>query len=283
MIQMKKWIAAVSVAALLVSGCAAGKNDNKNLQAPTNNPAPTQTKPADTDQLTEEKKQEIEQIWVATLGQTNWYSEESGQPVDGLRYYGSYDGFDVLFSATDSATATSQQIGNAEFAHNGSFVLYAYADGQLRPLDEVFDEGLITEEALSLIATLHEQYQRKLYPLFAHPSVNGEIIQQMKLAFLKQFITEPGWTTGDLTVVYYGEYDGAHVGFINGILNYTQAFWTDTVGGISFHYRTGQMLLVFFEGELMDLQEAYERDIMTKESLIALHKAYSGQQDHEKE
>lgn len=283
MIQMKKWIAAVSVAALLLSGCAAGKNDDKNLQTPTNNPAPTQTKPADAAQLTEEKKQEIEQIWVATLGQTNWYSEESGQIVDGLRYYGSYDGFDVLFNATDSATATSQQIGNAEFAHSGSFVLYAYADGQLRPLDEIFDEGLITEEALSLIATLHEQYQRKLYPLFTHPAQNGEILEQMELAFLKQFITEDGWTTGDLTVVYYGEYDGAHVGFINGILNYTQAFCSETVGGITFRYSTGQKLLVFSNGELMSLQEAYERDVMTKESLISLHKAYSGDQAHEKE
>ena len=82
-----------------------------------------------------------------------------------------------------------------------------------------------------------------------------------------------------MSVAYFGQYGEAHVGFINGIMMYTQALTSETIAGVTFRYNTGQKLLVYFEGELMRLGEAYDRGVLTQEHLIALHNAYAPKDD----
>ena len=101
----------------------------------------------------------------------------------------------------------------------------------------------------------------------------------MKLAFLRLHDTKGEYSVQDLSVTYYGEYNGAHVGFINGILMYTQALTSETVGGVTFRYNSGQKLLVYFEGELMNLGEAYDRGILTRAHLLDLRAAYAPKDD----
>lgn len=231
------------------------------------------------------KKLEIEDAWLAANG-TNlgaWYTEEGGTAVDGVRYYGSFDDLDILFEATQLPVVTTLQIGGETFTHSSSFRLLVHQDGAFFDLKDAYEDGLLSDESLDLIAALHLQYQQRLYPLFTQPPMDGDILQQMKLAFLEQYVKEGDWSEKDLTVIYYGEYDGAHVGFINGIFHYTQAFTSEKVGKITFQYATGQKLLVYHDGTLMGLSEAYEQGILSDEAVVKLYQAYAKVPDGEKE
>lgn len=284
--QMKKMCVVLS-AAVLLSGCAfvPPSEANLNTRPSTTQAQQTQTQPQGEETVTLTKMEEIENAWYAATNVTmgDWYTEESGEPVDGVRHYGCYNEYDVIYLPTNDAAITQKQIGTVVFKNNCTFDLYAYRDGRFYDLRQAYDEGWVTEEALQKIAGVHLQYQNKLYPIFGGPVENGDVIELMKETFLRQFVKEDGWSAKDLQVVYYGDYDGAHVGFINGILHYTMAFCSETVGSLTFHYSTGQKLLVYFDGELMRLGEAYDRGILTDDGLAELHRAYQADKTNDTE
>lgn len=220
--------------------------------------------------------EEIENAWLATTGMPlgGWCEEDGGTLPDGARYYGTYGDYDIIFLPTGDDAITELEIEDVTFKHNITFDIYAYRDGSFTPLEEAYAGGGLTRGELRQLALRHLTYETRRVQT-GSPAITQDIQQGMKLAFLQQFVAEDGHTASELTVTYYGEYDGAHVGFVHGILHYTQAFTSETVGGVTFRYSTGQKLLVFFEGELMSLAEAYESGILTQEHLRALHDAYA--------
>ena len=156
------------------------------------------------------------------------------------------------------------------FAHNNGFEIYAYRDGTFTPLQEACEEGKLSVTELKELSLQHLAYEtrakRPMIPSVT-PVITLDIQQGMKQAFLRQYVNDDRWTTEDLSIISYGEYNGAYVGFINGIFMYTQAFTCETVAGVTFRYNTGQKLLVYFEGELIGLQQAYDRGALTVEAL----------------
>ncbi len=263
--------------ASVFAGCAEAVLQDQNPAAQT--PPTTTQRPTDVaaDMLTEEKIQEIEQAWLASMGELpQWYIDLQGRPAAGIRYYGTYNGFDILFKGTAVGADTTKTIGGVSFTYSNSFVLYAYADGVFYELEEAYADGLISQESLKAAADIHLGYENRVHG-------NSNVIEAMKLAFLSKYVTDGDWSTKDLSVVYYGEYDGAHVGFINGIFGYTQALCTEMVGQYAFHYNTGQKLQVYYDGQIMGLKEAYDQGILSDEAVGLLYKAYAKAPVGEKE
>lgn len=265
------------------AGCAEAVPRNTQAAAqptvtPTTTPHPsTAVLGVTVEQLTAAKMEEIAAAWLANMGhRPGWYTEGNGQPVDGLRYYGTYNGYDILFERTQLTCVTTKEIGGISFTCPQSFVLYAYSDGVFYDLEEAFDKGLISQENLQEAAKIHLSYQNRFY-------VSNDGIEAMKEAFLAQYVTGGDWTTADLTVIYYGEYDGAHVGFINGIFGYTQALTSEKVGKFTFQYATGQKLQVYYDGQLMGLKDAYDKGILSDEAVGRLYQAYAKPSAGEKE
>lgn len=79
----------------------------------------------------------------------------------------------------------------------------------------------------------------------------------------------------ELTVEYYGEYDDAHVVMVNGILSYDDGSVTRNVAGITFTFPTSQELLVYEDGKFINLEFAYENDILDYEDIVYLHMNYT--------
>lgn len=268
---MKKIIAVLCFAVLLFTGCEAA--------VPTQNSTTTLagvvTSPATTGE-TVLWKQEIEEAWYAAhnaeLGP--WYTAADGEVDDGVRHYGTYDGYDVIYLPTFDDAITQKQIGNVVFKNNYTFELYAYRDGLFYDLKQAYEEGLLNDVMLQQIAQIHAQFQTGLFPTLDEEVISGDVAARMKAAFLRQYVKEDGWSEKDLTIISYGEYDGAYVAFISGIFDYTQAFTSEKVGDLTFHYHTGQKLLVFYDDELMQLTDAYKRGILTDDSLLSLHKRF---------
>ena len=113
---VKKTVATVAISALLLTGCTVMPPDT-DPTVPTNpSAAPTQpTVPQVGDQsmnlLTAARVGEIEDAWYlatsAPLG--DWCEEGDNNYTDGVRYYGTYDGYDILFRPTG-------MFGGREFA-----------------------------------------------------------------------------------------------------------------------------------------------------------------------
>ena len=277
--RLKKTFAMVCVSALLLSGCSGTQADvPTNSTQPDTTPSATQTQQQNVQYLSAEKKLAIEAAWKAHTGDAfdQWYSEVDGKSEDGVRYYGTYGEVDVLFEPTFGEAITVQRIGGVMIQHSNTFELYAFADGKLYDLQDAFAEGLIDEEAMQTVARLHVQYDAHFTPIVLEKPEDTQMIEQMKLAFLDQFVKQDGYTTEDLSVVFYGDYDGAYVGFIDGIFAYTQALTSETVAGFTFHYVSGQTLLVFHDGQLMRLKEAYDQGILDVADLEELHSRFGG-------
>ena len=65
---------------------------------------------------------------------------------------------------------------------------------------------------------------------------------------------------------YYGEYDGAIVAMIDSC-DYTSNIWCEEVAGMDFMYGDGNRLLVLKDGTFHTLTGAYDRGVLSKESI----------------
>lgn len=110
------------------------------------------------DNSTEESKiMELQAAWLLHHGVIPTLSETSN-PF----YYGSYDGYDVLFSAGMMTVISSIEIAGEDFKYGSSFNLYAYRDGEFRYLKDVYEDGLISEASIAELAKKH----REKFPLY---------------------------------------------------------------------------------------------------------------------
>lgn len=112
-------------------------------------------------QLTEEKKKEIDDAWSAVEGHPmgTWFDPENDQ--DGIRYYGTYDDYDIIFMQTFLNAFSGKEIAGQAFRCQTSFVIYAYKDGAFLLLEDAYDDGLISADAIKTIADLHREYQNQ--------------------------------------------------------------------------------------------------------------------------
>lgn len=108
--------------------------------------------------LTAEKRTEIEQALNNKGYPCNdslWYSDAC--PVSIYRYYGSDNGYDIIFydSGSGFAVAETKEIDSVSFYHSMPFALYAYKDGVFANLEDIYAEGLISKEALEEAGNYH--------------------------------------------------------------------------------------------------------------------------------
>jgi hypothetical protein len=118
-------------------------------------------RPEETHQLSEEKRVEISEAWQRHSGQELlWYHEADPHAASrGMRYYGSGNGYDILFMPSDMQAVMDVQIAGKLFSDN-VFDLYAYKDGQFYDLKETYQAGLISEKTVHKAAQLHQNWNQ---------------------------------------------------------------------------------------------------------------------------
>lgn len=147
-------IFAALLVCLLLCGCATQNEQTE----------PTEQTGIYTDVLTEKMKHQIEQ----TLAKEDcpivgdWYSEENN---DGVRYYGTYNGYDILFGHGELSLTAFYAVSAAGIAFRNphSFQLLAHKDGQLYSLQSLYELGMLTREDIEKMHDIHVEYQKKKY------------------------------------------------------------------------------------------------------------------------
>lgn len=117
-------------------------------------------------ELSDSKAQEISDKLQSEYpqGLVAW-SEPKKDDRGTLRYYGTYEGYDILFYCGSGmlAAISGKTIGKSSFSHPQSFSLLAYKDGEFRSLEEIYDEGLISDESVAKAADTHREYSKIVY------------------------------------------------------------------------------------------------------------------------
>ena len=110
--------------------------------------------------LSDATKIEIENSYLSQMNlkidENSWHSQEN---PTGIRYYGDYDGFSVIFDPGQLTSITEIEIADEIFIHSCSFVIYAYNEGEFFHLKDAYEKGLITKESITKISNIHKNFK----------------------------------------------------------------------------------------------------------------------------
>ena len=214
-----------------------------------------------------------------------------------FRYYGSYDGYLILYESVPCGERRGINIWGYTFADsNGMVALYAIRDGKANKLELLFDAGRITQEQIEQIHAVHTSYYtasenarlEKEFEYFYASLGSCHPAEDELAASIVSFIDEVFYTVkgqhlivDDVRVRYYGKFNGYNIVFEERKDN------TDTeiaIGPFTFHHYTGFEIWVMAYGEVYSLEDAYGQGLLSFrdiEDLYIAHRHYYWETDSE--
>ena len=73
-----------------------------------------------------------------------------------VRYYGNYNGYEILFVSTPLCVDTTIGISECSFTYCNYFNLYAYKDGVFHKLENAYEANMINSNDVYKIAEMHD-------------------------------------------------------------------------------------------------------------------------------
>lgn len=110
--------------------------------------------------LSDEEKQQIEAAWLTAMGGSlpQWCDQNG--ICEGVHYYGTYSGYDILFISGNLAVISEETIGSKTFTHNSSMALYAHKDGHFYLLRDLYESGDFRNGHIVTIYERHVECQQ---------------------------------------------------------------------------------------------------------------------------
>lgn len=169
--------------------------------------------------------------------------------------YGTYNGYLIGFRVekeTNDMEYETISIAGSEFKVNriGGFGFYAYKDKKHIPLEDAYEAGFVSAEAIASVAQKHEIYMQRLEAGVSYKHGTSTLY----LSDFRYLCAENGYH------IIFIEYD-------NGLKSTTQK-----IAGTRFRHSTYFRLYVYKDGEFIDLEEAYNKGLVSKEIIAAAAK-----------
>lgn len=113
-------------------------------------------------------------------------------------------------------------------------------------------------------------------PENTEPSVITEIRTAYYNKYKEHFVSEYyTYTADDITIDYYGEFNGAHVVYISApCFSYTTAIEERTIDGVTIVYPTSQTLEVYKDGGFYFLETAFENGFIDHGNLVDIRNRF---------
>ncbi len=236
----------------------------------------------------------------ALLIKCDYYRSEhdpEGLTADDLtvRYYGAYGGKHVGF--IDGTPGPCLDWVGVESYMDVPFLfwdmqrLMVWYEGEIHSLEQASEMGLFTKAEMEAVGEYHKALNPELYELYSSwiPPIGYLKPQKAELAlkkayyeqnkaYIEEYCQENGvtFTFDDFEVRYYGAYWVNHVGYVDGMpgVTYKAEKAKETYMGYDFIYHTTQRLMVYRQGELLELKDAVKKGWFTKEEMDELYFAY---------
>ena len=203
-------------------------------------------------------------------GDILWYNENDESTWgDGVRYYGKFGNVEVLYCP---ALCVGSLYGVAGVAID--YGIFFYWNGEIVSSYKAYRDGVVMKEELQTIADFHKTFSTttdRRAKVFVYEgceevsALSSELQREVEAFWWENSMCEVGWTSESKHCCrYYGNYNGSVV--IN-IGNTAMGVPGDIVyGGVKIGYGRF-VLLVYREGELLNIGRAYENGWLTKEDL----------------
>lgn len=218
---------------------------------------------------------EIEAAWSDWLGSSIvWYAEDTADNwTYGVRHYGNYSGYDILFFPLNTTSASAVFIAGEIFDYAGAFELIAYRDGVFLPLLDVYEDGLIGAEEIAQIADTHQAYHDVILDLnlehYGFPTFHAEKRQTISDAISALGHDSPNWcdpAMGEIDFTrYYGTYEGYDILLACDLG--PSSVWPIRIGSTTFRHKTPFRLYAHKDGVIRSLEELYADGLIRDESV----------------
>ena len=253
---------------LLISGCM-DASDRSNGDAQNQLDSDTSEQTDDPETLFPEGMLEGLQkngFLIESLDEIACDVTESGDHY--IRYYGTYNGYIIIFAKSNATAIGEMNIAGKLFLCSNLFHIYAYRDGELYKLQDVYNDGLLSDENIAEIYEIHKRFEFRDRRWW-HPSEISfpeEMLEGLqKNGFLIESLDEISCEIDPLSKTrYYGMYHEYIILFSAGEMRVNTEI---TVAGETFFHGDCFNIYAYKDGELYTLQEAYEKGILNEEDI----------------
>lgn len=104
--------------------------------------------------LSNEAAKEVEDAWYAETGHTLTLNDDPGR-FGGMEYYGTCNGYVILFSPGDITVVTELKLGGETFRYPRGFSIFAYRDGVFYNPEYAYENEYLTRADIAVIAQRH--------------------------------------------------------------------------------------------------------------------------------
>ena len=260
------------------------ENDSTGPEQPTEPPATHAMIPPG-GVPSEEFRAEMADAFMQSYGTAWTYRYAEGNAT----YYGAYDDYAVLFSADTVGRYGNFYFycGNYKFSYPMNFMVVVYRNGEFYDLSDAYQSGIVTDARLKTIWETQNLTNGRYVETDQEPDVNSlpieeilarigtlseEEIVAIKTAYLIPISAY--YPLSDLTVSYYGKFNGSTAFIMDGPWHYADASYCEKIGGVIFSYPSSRQLCIYNEGHIYSLQWAYKIGLLTTEDLQILRENY---------
>ncbi len=210
------------------------------------------------------------------------YKEYGYMPMDvPIECYGIFDDAYcvILWDKTGGrmGTVTEVTVAGYKFVYGTPDVIQVYFNEALYDLTTAYENGILNE---SEIAELYANYNEKHLKNKVPSALAEEIKQEIQIARLIEAhgedYAEKGQTLSDVYIECYGIFDSAYCVLLRTAnITVLPVGKTLTVCGYDFEFGLAQEVMrVYYNGELCDLDEAYENGILDDDEVAELYDYY---------
>lgn len=207
------------------------------------------------------------------------YWKKYGESLASVEYLALIDDWCAVsvFTFSDRLLSTPQYVtetvNGLEFRlgmrYNSPYPLLLYRAGMLCSLEEALRIGWLSREELQI---LYDTYRASVPYLYMEGLPEPAAVKE---AFLERYDVSPAdGSADDLTVRYVAQTGDICAVFVDGIFDYLQVEVTETVNGLEFQFPDSQPLLLFRDGALYTLQEAFDSGLLNAIELQEIHDIY---------
>ena len=105
--------------------------------------------------------------------------------------------------------------------------------------------------------------------------------QELQERFVNEYVAYQNYDPEDHSTIaiesWYGSFGDIHFLFVfDGQIDYSHAYWTDSVAESSFAYADGQSILVWVNKQFLTMKQAYEQNLITVDMIKTIENVYKG-------
>lgn len=213
--------------------------------------------------LTEEQMNQISQDWLQHYSWV-WYDEGH---VNGCRYYGEFDGYQIVFRPYSSMEPLEVYIANQRFYCENEFNIYGYKDNKLTELSDLYDAGYVSQDNIIAIAAVHNGDRN------SWPTLDEDTKALVETLWHAQN-TELNWDSGEYlkrSTRYYGTYEG-YIFFLNvsAVPPHSLSYYRYVIAGSTFEMSCSATFYGYKDGRFFRMRDLYDDGIISEKTVAAI-------------